>query len=611
MGRAPALREASRVAVLSWLSIQGLALVDSLELEFAPGLNVLTGETGAGKSIVLGSIGLLLGERADAAWLRAGVPRGFVEGTFDLSTRPDLLQAVRALDVEPEEDRVVVRREIHADGRSRALVNGRTTLLGPLRALGEVLVDLHGQHEHQQLLKPERQGEFFDLWAGTAEERAALERERAELLESRRTLSEGRARWESDRENEARLREDAEELKRAALLEDEEEHLRRERDRLHHRERLIAGVSEAVDAIQDDERGAGSVLKRTVRGLQHAAAVDSGLLPLLEEAQALLNQAADLGGRIDQERERLLEDPLDLDALEARLDRIHRLKRKHGADLSGLIELARELEERLRALAPNEEALQDAERAQTRRLETFSTRLDQFLSKRAGAAGSFAKEVAARLARLGFGKAALRVEMTDRESVREAASGRTGAFVDPPSIPGLHFSFQPNPGEPARPIQRIASGGELSRVMLAVKSLMAERDRVSVLVFDEVDQGIGGAVAEEVGRLLRALGDRRQVLCITHLPMIAAFGARHFQVSKGVAEGRTTTAVRPLGGSDREDEIARLLAGARVTDTTRRQARELLRAAESASKAEPSAPKRAAGSASGARSTAKARKGAV
>ena len=582
MGRAPALRQAPRLTVLTWLSIQGLALVDSLELEFAPALNVLTGETGAGKSIVLGSIGLLLGERADAAWLRAGVPRGFVEGTFDLSARPDLLEAVRALDVEPEEDRVVVRREIHADGRSRALVNGRTTLLGPLRALGEVLVDLHGQHEHQQLLKPERQREFFDLWAGTADEHTALDRERAELLEARRALLEARARRESDRENEARLREDAEELKRAALQEDEEEQLRRERDRLQHRERLLAGVSEAADAILDDDRGATSVLKRTVRGLQHASAVDAGLLPLLEETQRLMNEAAELGGRIDQERERLLEDPLDLDALEARLDRIHRLKRKHGADLPGLIALARALEERLRALAPNEDALQEAEQAQARRLERFGSRLDEFLGKRAAATGSFAREVGARLARLGFGKAALRVEMADRGALRETTAEREGALVDPPSIPGLHFSFQPNPGESARPIQRIASGGELSRVMLAVKSLMAERDRVAVLVFDEVDQGIGGAVAEEVGLLLRALGGRRQVLCITHLPMCAAFGARHFQVSKGVSDGRTTTAVRALTGADREDEIARLLAGARATATTRQQARELLRAAEGA-----------------------------
>ncbi len=578
--------------MLSWLSIQGLALVESQELEFGAGLNVLTGETGAGKSLVLGAVGLLLGERADAAWLRAGVSRGFVEGTFDLSARPDLLEALRSLGLEGDDGdaRVVIRREIHADGKSRALVNGRTVLLAPLRAIGEVLVDLHGQHEHQQLLRADRQEDFFDLWAGTAEERGALERERAALLESRSALLESRARWESDRENEARLREDADELKKAKLREGEEEELRRERDRLQHRERVLAGLAEGASALLDDERGALLSLKRAARAIQSSASVDEGLRPALEEAEALVGQAADLAGRLDRERDRLLEDPRDLEAIETRLDRLHRLKRKHGVDLPGLLDLERQLTERLDALVPEEGALAANEARHVERLRAYVHRMQELLSRRSEAKGKFERDVGARLSRLGFGKAGLRVELADREAVRDAAAGQAGhggrgagaepgAPIDPPPIPGLHFTFQPNPGEPTRPIQRIASGGELSRVMLAVKSLMAERDRVSVLVFDEVDQGIGGAVAEEVGRLLRTLGERRQVLCITHLPMIAAYGGRHFQVAKRAAAGRTTTTVRLLEGADREEEIARLLAGARTSDTTRRQASELLRAA--------------------------------
>jgi DNA repair protein RecN (Recombination protein N) len=594
--------------VLRWLSIQGLALVESQELEFGEGLNVLTGETGAGKSLVLGAVGLLLGERADAAWLRAGVARGFVEGTFDLAARSDLLEAVRALGVEgePDETRIAIRREIHADGRSRALVNGRTILLAPLRAIGEILVDLHGQHEHQQLLRADRQADFFDLWAGTAEPRAALEAERAGLLESRRAILEARSRWESDRENEARLREDAEELKRAKLREGEEDELRRERDRLQHRERVLAGLTEGVEALIDDERGALPSLKRAGRAVGAAAAGDPGLRPALAEAESLLAQASDLAARLDRERDRLLEDPLDLDAVETRLDRIHRLKRKHGTDLAGLLELERQLAERLDALSPEEGALARQETAYAKRVDTFAAALGEWLERRAAAKGKFERDVGARLAKLGFGKAGLRVELEDRDGVRQASadaasgakraasSASPGAPIDPPAIPGLHFAFQPNPGEPPRPIQRIASGGELSRVMLAVKSLMAERDRVSVLVFDEVDQGIGGAVAEEVGRLLRTLGERRQVLCITHLPMIAAYGARHFQVTKRAAAGRTTTTVRVLDGEPREEEIARLLAGARASDTTRRQARELLAASGAAPTATPARRRRGA-----------------
>jgi len=569
--------------VLRWLSIQGLALVESLTLEFGPGLNVLTGETGAGKSIVIGAIGLLLGDRADAAWLRTGADRGFVEGTFDLSGRPDLLEAVRALDIEPEEDRVVIRRELLADGRSRALVNGRTTLLAPLRALGGFLVDLHGQHEHQQLLSPERQADFFDRWAGTDAARDALDAERTRLMEARRTLAAERSRWESDLENEARLREDAEELAQADLREDEEAVLRRERERLKHRERLLTGISESAAALLDDDRGAAAMLKRSARGLRPVAEADEGLRPLAEEAEELLERAADLGNRLENERERLLEEPLDLDSLEARLDRIHRLKRKYGVDVPELIVLARDLASRLQSIAPSRDDLLQREQAHAAALEQYDRRLADLIEARRKQTPAFEREVGARLARLGFGSAALQVGIDDRESVR--AASESGPRVDPAPIPGLHFGFQPNTGELVRPLHRIASGGELSRVMLAVKSMMAERDRVAVLVFDEVDQGIGGSVAEEVGALLRHLSEPRQVMCITHLPMIAAFGSQHFVVSKSARGGRTSTTVTELSGEERVEEVARLLAGARATATTRAQATELLRAASKGSRA--------------------------
>jgi DNA repair protein RecN (Recombination protein N) len=565
--------------MLRWLSIQGLALVESLELEFGPALNVMTGETGAGKSIVIGSIGLLLGDRADVAWLRAGVDRGFVEGTFDLSTRPDLLDAVRALDIEPEEDRVVVRRELHADGRSRALVNGKTLLLAPLRVLGEILVDLHGQHEHQQLLRPEQQTDFFDRWAGTEPAREALQAERTRLIESRRALAEARARWESDRENEERLREDARELSLSALQEDEEATLRRERERLKHRERLLTSISESAEALLDEERGAAAMLKRSGRAVHHAAEADDGLRPLAAEADDLLERAAELGGRLEGERDRLLEEPLDVEALEARLDQIHRLKRKHGADVAGLIALARDLEDRLQAIEPAQDDLRRREADHAAALSEYHEHLAALEEARRVRTAAFERDLRTRLARLGFGAASIRVEVDDRDSVR--ASLTDGALVDPAPIPGLHFAFQPNPGEPARPLQRIASGGELSRVMLSVKSMMAERDRVAVLVFDEVDQGIGGGVAEEVGALLFNLSKGRQVLCITHLPMIAAFPSRHFVVGKSTSDGRTSTSVQAIEGDARVEELARLLAGARATETTRAQAAELLAAAAS------------------------------
>src|SRR5262245_35105711 len=315
--------------MLAWLSIQGLALVDSVELEFAPGLNVLTGETGAGKSLILGSVGLLLGERADASWLRAGEGRGSVEGTFDLSGRADLIEALHAHDVEPEEDRVVLRREITSDGKSRAFVNGRGVLLAQLRAVGDLLVDLHGQHEHQQLLHTDRQADFFDRWAGTWDARRDAETERESLAEERRRVREARAALERDRADEEALRSDFAELEEAALKPGEEETLLRDRERLAHRERLLASLTDAVGAIGDEESGAETRIRRAVKSVRAAAALDPGLAAAAEEDEAVSEALAMLAGRIESERDRLLEEPLDLDQVERRLDRLHRLKRKH------------------------------------------------------------------------------------------------------------------------------------------------------------------------------------------------------------------------------------------------------------------------------------------
>ncbi len=559
--------------MLAWLSIQGLALVERIEISFDRSLNVLTGETGAGKSLILGSIALLLGERADPEWVRAGEERGFVEGVFDLTGRPDLADSIRALTIEPEEDRLIVRRELSEDGKSRALVNGRTVPLSQLRKLGELLVDLHGQHEHQLLLRSENQTEFYDAWAGLAEERAALSAERVAILAERRLLSEDRAAWERDRSDEERVREDLAELVKAALEPGEEESLKQERERLRHRERVIESLRAARETLAAEEGGVEGPVRRASRALRALATSVPEQTALAEESEALLDSVRALAGRIEDAEARALEDPLPLDEVEARLDAIHRLARKHRTDFAGLLKLRESLEERARALGLNAALGLDARsKAIDARAREFGARLDQLLARRRAEGARFAREVGARLKRLGFQKATLSIQDVDAEQ------GRDRPTMEPAPIPGVEFQFRPNAGEPERSLRRIASGGELSRVMLAIKSLMAERDRVAVLVFDEVDQGIGGAVGEEVGKMLRALAERRQVLCITHLPLIAAHGARHFEVVKSTARGRTVTGIRPLSGTEREEEISRLLAGARVTDTTRKQARELLRA---------------------------------
>lgn len=556
--------------MLTWLSIQGLALVDRIELSFDPALNVLTGETGAGKSLILGSVALLLGERADPDWLRAGEDRGFVEGNFDLGGRPDLLEAVRALEIEPEENCVIVRRELTGDGRNRALVNGRTVLISQLRKLGDLLVDLHGQHEHQLLLRAESQADFYDAWAGVLEARTALERDRAAIVEEERALRADRAAWERDRADEERLREDLAELSDASLETGEEERLNEERERLRQRERMLESLRTARESLAAEEGAAEGFVRRAARTLRSLASTVPDQGALADQAESLLDSLRDLAARIEGVEARALEEPLPLDQLETRLDLIHRLKRKHRTDFPGLMELRDSLWARSRAFDPGGQGLDSRDAALQQRMVEFGREVDALVDKRRREAARFERDVEARLQKLGFQKASLSIALVESDDPRNRPA------IDPAAIPGLEFQFRPNAGEPPRSLRRIASGGELSRVMLAVKSLMAERDRVAVLVFDEVDQGIGGAVGEEVGRTLRALASRRQVLCITHLPLIAAHGTRHFEVVKSSTRGRTTTGVRMLTGKDREEEISRLLAGARVTETTRRQARELL-----------------------------------
>jgi DNA repair protein RecN (Recombination protein N) len=329
-------------------------------------------------------------------------------------------------------------------------------------------------------------------------------------------------------------------------------------------------------------------IQRALKVLRSLESADAALVADLgTEADRILDAVAELEGRLETVERAMAEEPSTLDAIEGRLDLIHRLKRKHRADLPALIALRDALEARVKSFDPGGKDLERAEREHEDKLQAYERRLDALATHRADRFAAFQGEVGSRLERVGFSRAAL--------AVRPVEIDRTRAAIDPTPIPAIEFAFRPNPGEAERPLRRIASGGELSRAMLAIKSLMAERDQVAVLIFDEVDQGIGGAVGEEVGRLLRAIGARRQVLCITHLPLIAAFGEAHFEVSKTTRKGRTTTAVRALAGSERVEEVARLLAGDRVTGTTRRQARELIGAA--AAKETPSAARVRAGAA--------------
>ena len=571
--------------MLERLVIRDLALVERAEVPFGPGLNVVTGETGAGKSLLIQAVDLLMGGRADAGVVRDGAKAAVAEGEFRVEG--ELAARVSALlsewGVECDGETVIVRREVQAGGKSRALVNQSAVTRGALAQLGDVLADLHGQHEHQSLLRPDAGLDVLDRLGGLSEDvahycvaLAAWRAATAELATLEASLADvaDRREW---------MEQAARELDEAKLVTGEEERLKVEAARLAHADRLRTLVEQALAKLADGEGAAVDAIAAAARAVEQAASLDPSLadaLPTLDEARIA---AAEAARALSAYGAGLEADPQALEAVEARRERIARLQRKYRRDVPGLISWRAELAAELATGEDAEGALGRA-RAQTAETEARCLAVGRALSRKRHAA---AKEWGASLTRelkpLGFPHARLGFVVGPAAEGAPAPGAR--------GLDRVEILFTANPGEPARPLQRIVSGGELSRVMLALKTALEAQDPVDLLLFDEVDSGIGGAVAQAVGERLRRLSRHRQIVCVTHLPMIASLAAHHVRVTKHVTGGRTVARIEPVAGEERVDELARMLAGERVTETTRRQARELLADA-------PARPAAARGSAS-------------
>jgi DNA repair protein RecN (Recombination protein N) len=556
--------------MLERLTIRDLALVERAEVEFGPGLNVVTGETGAGKSLLIQSAQLLVGGRADADAVRDGAKAAVVEGEFRLVG--EIARRVHALlsawGADPEGDELIVRREVTAEGRSRASVNQSPVTQSALRSLGEILADLHGQHEHQSLLRPGAGIETLDRLARLGAERARWDEALGEHRAATRALELLEASLATYAERRDHLMTAARELDEARLAAGEEDSLAREAARLRHADRLRGLVGLALERLSDADAAALEGLAGAAHAIEQAAALDPSLaetLPALEEARIAAGEAAralaEYAGSLEA-------DPAALESIEARRDLIARLTRRYRRDVPALLAWREEI---ARELSTGEDAEGALERARERcaRAAAACAEAARALSARRRAA---AREWGARLTRelrpLGFAHAHL-------EFALETAPCEPAHF-GPAGLDAVELRFTANPGEGPRALQRIASGGELSRVMLALKSALEAQDSVDVLLFDEVDSGVGGAVAQAVGERLRALAERRQIVCVTHLPMIAALARHHLRVSKHVAAGRTVARIEQVDGEARVTELARMLAGDRATETTRRQAVELL-----------------------------------
>jgi DNA repair protein RecN (Recombination protein N) len=537
--------------MLRFLSIQHLAVIDRLELEFEPGLNVLTGETGAGKSIVVGAVGLLVGGRASADLVRTGEESAAVEAVFETDGGREL----------------IIRREVTAQGRSRASVDGALVTSGALRELCGGLVDLHGQHEHQVLLDPAAHLDLLDAFAGAAAEResvAAAFGVMQQVRDERERLLTG------EREKAARcefLSFQLAEIERAAPKPGEDEELSTTRQVLANADKLQRLCADAYESLYEGDQAVLPALGNVWRKLGDLATLDPRFVPYLDGRTVVKSHLEDLAFFLRSYASTIDASPARLQEVEDRLAALERLKKKHGPTLDDVMARAGQLKGELHEIehATERKAELDAafQRARTRYVEAAGA----LSAKRRRAAREFASAIEKALADLAMNRTRCDVRLSDADS--ESQWSERG-------IEQAEFYISPNPGEDLKPLARIASGGELSRVMLALKTLASTDAPGKTLIFDEVDAGIGGAVADVVGARLQRLGRTFQVLCITHLPQIAAYGSTHYRIVKSVRSGRTTTGVTRVAGREREEELARMIGGAEVSPAVLASAREML-----------------------------------
>ena len=557
--------------MLTDLRIKNLALVNDLAIQFGSGYNSITGETGAGKSILIGALGLVLGERADRTLIRNGDDHCSVEAIIEVA---DLGKAFHShLDkngIEPcEENKLFLKRSFSASGDNRQFVNGSPTTLNVLASIGEWLVDIHGPHDHQSLLKAARQLDILDAYGGLEKQRANF----AVLVDLRAGLAAQKAELIVDEDAYAReldlLRFQVSEIESAQLKATEEEELEQAFQRATHSARLADLSAEARQLIDSGEPNTTDLTSALGRALQEMVGIDPGAESLLADQTAISGQLADLGAAVADYAERLSLDPVQMKLVEERYNLVQSLKRKFGSTLPKVIAFGDNASKRLAALEGRDEELARLN-ADSAKLDEQIQTLGQALSvARKAIAPKLVEEAERQLNDLGFLQSRFDVEFIDPSELGQAetAVSRTG-------FDQIEFLFAPNPGEPLKPLKAIASSGEMARVMLALKTVLATQDSIPILVFDEVDSNLGGETAGVVGKKMKQIGGNRQVLCITHLAPVAAAGHRHYFVSKEVVEGRTLTRVTQLDVESRLDELTRMLGGGGAA--ARQHAEELL-----------------------------------
>lgn len=559
--------------MLAEITIRNFAIIDHLAVEFGAGMTVLTGETGAGKSILVDALSLILGDRADGAAVREDTDRTDISARFTLADAPAATAWLADHELEADEE-CVIRRVVTSSGRSRGWINGTPMPVRELRALGECLVDIHGQHAHQSLRGREAQRDLLDEYGEHSSARAAV----ADAAEQLRTTRAAIERIEQrDGRGESRLellRYQVDELEGLGLEAGELEALEAEHKRLASAERLIGDGQRALALLYEAEDGAATDrLGAAERLISELAGIDSGFEPIAELVGNALIQAQEAADNLRRHVEALDIDPQRFTEVENRLGTIRDVARKHHVGPGELGELSERLAAELAELEGADEKLAQLKADEQQQIDAYAGAARALSEARQAAAGPLGAAITDIIRELGMPEGEFSVRVRPDASERVSAAGTDH----------IEFLIAANPGQSARPLDRVASGGELSRISLAIEVITASRTRVPTLVFDEVDTGIGGGVAEIVGRQLRALGANGQSLCVTHLPQVAAQAQQHLHVAKQVKNSQTTTRINPLDADDRVEELARMLGGVELTEQTRAHAADMItRALEAA-----------------------------
>jgi len=555
--------------MLSELVIHNFAIIDELRVTFTDGLTVISGETGAGKSILVGAVGLLLGERANSDMIRSNSDEAIVEALFDVSKQDALRKMAEDMGF-GDGDEIAIRRVISRSGKNRIYINGRIGALAPLVALGEALINVCGQNTHQTILYPDRQIDILDAFGGLLSLRADYRKiyDAYSQLRERQSLLEKKQRLRSERED--LLRYQIEEISRAEIIPGEDAALVNEKNILVNVQKLAGLSQSAYEALYGRGESVLAGLHDAVSAVKEIKKIDTSLALSDQEMDEFYYRLEEAARVIRDYANRLSFDPLRLEEIEERLENLSRLKKKYGGTLPAVLEKLDEAKKEVEAIATvDDEIAELAARASEEKKRLWAA-ADALSTERHRAALSLVTSVEAEIRSLRMENARFEIIFHER--------GQDGGD----SIPGEkgnddpEFYFSANAGEPPKPLRNVASGGELSRIMLAFKKVLAATGSVGTIVFDEVDSGIGGATAEIVGRKLQEVARSHQVICITHLPQIACRGERHYRVAKDVVENRTNTSVSVLSDLERVEEIARMLGGVEMTEKTREHAREML-----------------------------------